>query len=205
MLEVAPAVLEVAPRLCWKEPRVPTPAWPTTLRRSQRRTVRRVPPKWGVASWTCRVRLGWSCGFPCRTCLICCTCGLSWTGGRAAARRAASLTGRGFLSRSSPSSYLHGGRVGWVPPAGRGGWRCGRRRRREGGPGAALRTTGAPSRPAAARGAPPVASSRPAFWPPGVASPPPVVACPRSCAQVHLCQVRHDETNEGGRQCKNNP
>eukprot|EP00964_Phaeocystis_antarctica_P107947 scaffold72585_cov56-Phaeocystis_antarctica.AAC.2 len=45
--------------------------------------------------------------------------------------------------------------MGRAPPAGRGGWRCDRRRYRGGGHGAASRTTGVPSRPAAARCAPP--------------------------------------------------
>eukprot|EP00964_Phaeocystis_antarctica_P017230 scaffold9501_cov75-Phaeocystis_antarctica.AAC.8 len=70
--------------------------------------------------------------------------------------------------------------AGWAPPAGRGGWRCDRRRRREGGRGAGARyrTASAPSRPAAARYAPPVLSFPRPLSPPGVASLPPVVACP---------------------------
>eukprot|EP00964_Phaeocystis_antarctica_P097822 scaffold63894_cov59-Phaeocystis_antarctica.AAC.3 len=84
------------------------------------------------------------------------------------------------------------GAAGWAPPAGRGGWRCDRRRRREGGPGAGARyrTGGAPSRPAAAHYAPPgspqgvfpppVGACSGASPPPGVASPPPGVASPRS-------------------------
>eukprot|EP00964_Phaeocystis_antarctica_P012417 scaffold6847_cov64-Phaeocystis_antarctica.AAC.6 len=157
------------PRLYWTEPRVPASARPPTLRPSLRRIVHRVPPKWGAAPRTCRARLGWSCRYLGRTCWIRWTCGLSWTGVRVAARGAASLTSRGLVSRSSPCS-LHGGRAGCIPPAGRGGLRCGRHRRREGGPGAEHRTTGAPSRPAAAPRAPPAVCSR--------SSPPPVVACP---------------------------
>eukprot|EP00964_Phaeocystis_antarctica_P075309 scaffold46445_cov59-Phaeocystis_antarctica.AAC.7 len=69
---------------------------------------------------------------------------------------------------------------GLAPPAGRGGWRCDRRRRREGGRGAGARyrTAGAPSRPAAAPCAPPAPSS------------------PAGPPSVHLDQVRHDETND---------
>ena len=110
-----------------------------------------------------------------------------------AARRAASLTGRVLLSRSSPC-YLHGGRVGWVPPAGRGGWRCGRHRRREGNRGTAHRTADVPSRPAAARCAPPVAAS-------------PLLQASLfrvAVAQVHLCQVRHGENNDARRGQANN-
>eukprot|EP00964_Phaeocystis_antarctica_P005423 scaffold2960_cov61-Phaeocystis_antarctica.AAC.7 len=64
------------------------------------------------------------------------------------------------------------GAAGWVSPAGRAGWRCDRRRRREGGRGAAHRTAGAPSRPAAAPFAPLVPSS-PVGPPSGVAPSPP--------------------------------
>eukprot|EP00964_Phaeocystis_antarctica_P055358 scaffold32566_cov60-Phaeocystis_antarctica.AAC.3 len=192
----------------------PSSAQSPPLRRSLRNTVHRVPPKWeggpeaelwvappahsstlrllpdgGAAPWTCRARLGWtSCRCLCRTCRICWTCWLSWTEPRVAARGAVSLTERGLLSRSSPC-YLHCGRVGWAPPAGRGGWRCGRRRRREAGHGAARRTSGVPSRPAAARGAPPAAASRRPLSPASFACPPPhpppVVASPHETSDGH--------------------
>eukprot|EP00964_Phaeocystis_antarctica_P107234 scaffold71990_cov65-Phaeocystis_antarctica.AAC.5 len=73
------------------------------------------------------------------------------------------------------------GAAGWAPPAGRGGWRCDRHRRREGGRGAAHRTTGAPSRPAVARCAPPMSPRGVSPPPVGACSPSPGVASPRSC------------------------
>eukprot|EP00964_Phaeocystis_antarctica_P018435 scaffold10193_cov75-Phaeocystis_antarctica.AAC.2 len=79
------------------------------------------------------------------------------------------------------------GAAGWVSPAGRAGWRCDRRRRREGGRGAGARyrTAGAPSRPAAARCVPPAASLVLRL----------ALLLHVAVAQVHLDQVRHDEAN----------
>eukprot|EP00964_Phaeocystis_antarctica_P072096 scaffold44051_cov60-Phaeocystis_antarctica.AAC.1 len=73
------------PRLCWMEPRVTPPARPPTLRPSLRRTVHRVPPKWeGRAEPWSRF---------CGTCRIRWRCRLSPTGARVAARTAARLAG----------------------------------------------------------------------------------------------------------------
>eukprot|EP00964_Phaeocystis_antarctica_P116275 scaffold80215_cov62-Phaeocystis_antarctica.AAC.3 len=76
---------------------------------------------------------------------------MRWTGGRAAAW-AANLIGRP-RARSGPCRWWRG-MTDWVPPGGRGGWRCDRRRRRGGGRGAARRRVGAPSLPGAACCAP---------------------------------------------------
>eukprot|EP00964_Phaeocystis_antarctica_P073707 scaffold45241_cov48-Phaeocystis_antarctica.AAC.2 len=121
------------------------PARSPTVRLSPRGTLgTRLPPTGEGAPWICLARRCWTCRYLCRTCRICWTCWLSWTEPRVAARGAVTLTelaARGAVtltelpSRSSPC-YLRGGRVGWAPPAGRGEWRCGRRRRREAGPGA---------------------------------------------------------------------
>eukprot|EP00964_Phaeocystis_antarctica_P006617 scaffold3581_cov58-Phaeocystis_antarctica.AAC.4 len=109
---------------------------------------------------------------------------------RVAARGAANPMVVSLLSdrwTSCPRSWM--GAAGWAPPAGRAGWRCDRHRRQEGGRGAAHRTAGVPSRPAADRCAPPAVCFPRPFSPPVVASPPPAGACsgvspapsPRSC------------------------
>eukprot|EP00964_Phaeocystis_antarctica_P112679 scaffold76815_cov57-Phaeocystis_antarctica.AAC.1 len=100
-----------------KAARAPPPA--------QHGHVQRVPPQWEVAPWT-----RWKC----------------WTEARAAARVVRNPTMASPLRDCWMTCRLRrGGAAGWVPPAGRGGWRCAPRRHRWSscGAGARCRIAGA--------------------------------------------------------------